>query len=185
MTGGGLYVRGGLNVCPQAAGPLFTRLAAGVPAGGRRFRRLRPGSAGGDGEKRVREHGQGDVPVPGAVLADLVVVQAGLVLGLAEAVLDGPPGPGDGGEFRQCDRAGRPAAEESQLKVAFLARVQGPAGQQPVPGAGGGEQRPVVKPGSLGPVCAAQPLPGLRRSTVSTTPRSWTLLPSAASCAKN
>jgi hypothetical protein len=34
---------------------------------------------------------KGDVPVPGAVLADLVVVQAGLVLGLAEAVLNRPP----------------------------------------------------------------------------------------------
>jgi len=33
------------------------------------------------------EHGKGGVPVPGAVLADLVVVQAGLVLGLGEAVL--------------------------------------------------------------------------------------------------
>ena len=46
---------------------------------------------GGDGEERVGEHGQGDVPVPGPVAADLVVVQAGLVLRLAEAVLSRPP----------------------------------------------------------------------------------------------
>jgi hypothetical protein len=39
----------------------------------------------------VGEHGQGDVPVPGPVAADLVVVQAGLVLGLGEAVLIRPP----------------------------------------------------------------------------------------------
>jgi hypothetical protein len=42
-----------------------------------------PGRPGG-GEERVREHGQGEVPVPGAVAADLVMVQAGLVLGLGE-----------------------------------------------------------------------------------------------------
>ena len=34
-----------------------------------------PGRSGGDGEERVREHRQGDVPVPGAVVADLEVVQ--------------------------------------------------------------------------------------------------------------
>ena len=48
------------------------------------------GSMRGDGEERVGEHGQGDVPVPGAVAADLVVVQAGLALGFGEAVLDSP-----------------------------------------------------------------------------------------------
>jgi hypothetical protein len=36
-----------------------------------------------------REHGQCGVPVPGVVAADLVVVQAGLVLGGLEAFLDG------------------------------------------------------------------------------------------------
>ena len=38
-----------------------------------------------------REHGQCGVPVPGVVAADLVVVQAGLVLGGLEAFLDRPP----------------------------------------------------------------------------------------------
>jgi hypothetical protein len=33
----------------------------------------------------VREHGQGDVPVPGAAAADLIVIEPGLVLGLGEA----------------------------------------------------------------------------------------------------
>ena len=110
----------------------------------------------------MREHGQGDVPVPGAVLADLVVVQAGLVLGLGEAVLDSPPGARYGDELGQGDRAGRLAAEERQLKLAFLARAQGPADQQPVPGAAGADQRPVVQPRPLGPVGAAQPLPPAR-----------------------
>jgi hypothetical protein len=35
----------------------------------------------------VGEHGQGGMAVPGPVLADLVVVRAGLALGLGEAVL--------------------------------------------------------------------------------------------------
>lgn len=61
---GGAYVLGGAKRCPQASGPLFRWGARG-------------GGAGGDGEERVREHRQGDVPVPGAVTADLVVVQAG------------------------------------------------------------------------------------------------------------
>jgi hypothetical protein len=99
MSGGGLYVLGGAKICPQAAGPLFYRLAVVVPAG----RRLGPGGVRGDGEERVGEHGQGDVPVPGAVAAGLVVVQAGLALGFGEAVLDSPararcrgePGEGD------------------------------------------------------------------------------------------
>lgn len=36
---------------------------------------------GGDRIERGGEHGQGDVPVPGVVTADLVVVQLDLVLG--------------------------------------------------------------------------------------------------------
>jgi hypothetical protein len=68
MNGGGAYVLGGAKRCPQASGPLFRR-------GG-------PGGPGGDGEERVRQHRQGDVPVPGAVAADLVVIEPGFVLGL-------------------------------------------------------------------------------------------------------
>ena len=82
MNFGGAYVLGGAKRCPQVSGPLFAGLAAAAcPACG-------PGGPGGDGEERVRDHGQGDVPVPGAVLADLVVVKAGFVFRLAEAVLD-------------------------------------------------------------------------------------------------
>ena len=43
-----------------------------------------------DGQERQRDHGQGDVPVPGRVLADLVVVQADLALGLFEGLLNLP-----------------------------------------------------------------------------------------------
>jgi hypothetical protein len=92
MNVGGAYVLGGAKICPQESGPLFTGVAASGRAGRERVRRSgRPHCAGGDGEEGVREHGQGDVPVPGAVLADLVMVQAGLVLGFAEAVLNRPP----------------------------------------------------------------------------------------------
>jgi hypothetical protein len=45
----------------------------------------------GDGQERQRDHGQGDVPVPGRILADLIVVQPDLALGLLEGLLDPPP----------------------------------------------------------------------------------------------
>src|SRR5258707_7788042 len=94
MGCGGLYVLGGANLRPQAAAPLFTGLRAALTAGGRP-RRLPAGPlvAGGDGEERVGEHRQGDVPVPSVPFADLVMIQPGLVLGLGEAVLHFPPGP--------------------------------------------------------------------------------------------
>jgi hypothetical protein len=43
----------------------------------------------------VGEQRKGGVAVPGVIAADLVVVQAGLVLRALEALLDGPAGPGD------------------------------------------------------------------------------------------
>jgi hypothetical protein len=49
----------------------------------------------------VREHRQGDVPVPGGVAADLVVVQVGLALGGPEGLLDRPAAAGDGGQVAQ------------------------------------------------------------------------------------
>jgi hypothetical protein len=104
---------------------------------------------GGDGEERVGEHGQGDVPVPGAVAADLVVVQAGLVLRFREAFLQGAR---HHGELREDNRARRVAAVEGQLEVAFLAGLQGPAGQQPAVVAVGTDQRPVVKTRAFRPV---------------------------------
>ena len=63
------------------------------------------GGTGGDSQERVREHGQGDVPVPGAVPADLIVIQACLVVRLAGTVLDAPPGPGYRDQPGQRDRA--------------------------------------------------------------------------------
>jgi hypothetical protein len=56
------------------------------------------GGAGG-GQMGVVEHRQGDVPVPGGVVTDLIGGQPGLVLGGLEALLDGPPGAGHGDEL--------------------------------------------------------------------------------------
>ena len=48
------------------------------------------GLGAGDGQEGVGQQGQGDVAVPAWPLADLVVVQADLALGLFEAFLDLP-----------------------------------------------------------------------------------------------
>jgi hypothetical protein len=150
MNAGGLYVLGGRKSCPPVSGPLFSRPASRVPTGGKRAW-FRAAGAGGDGEERVRQHRERDVPVPGAVLADLVVVQPGLVLGLGEAVLYRPPGARYGDEFGQSPAARRVAQEIGQLELAFLARAQGPADQQAVIRQRGARQRPVIQPRALGP----------------------------------
>jgi hypothetical protein len=46
----------------------------------------------------LREHRQGDVGVPGATGADLVMVEPGFVLGLLECLFDTPAGSGDRSE---------------------------------------------------------------------------------------
>jgi hypothetical protein len=46
------------------------------------------------------------VGVPGSPVADLVLVETGLVLGLLEAFLDRPAAAGDAGEVEQPDAAG-------------------------------------------------------------------------------
>ena len=94
------------------------------------------------------------MPVPGVVAADLVVVQAGLVLGGLEAFLDRPPGPGHGDQLGQGGAGRGVAGEERQLPAGDRA-----ADQQLTGGAGGGDQRPVIEPGSLGAVAAGQLLP--------------------------
>src|SRR5277367_3053337 len=103
---GGAYVLGGANCCPQGSGPLFTVPGLVVPAGGQLRRPgAGTGGAGGDGEERVGDHGQGGMPVPGPVLADLVVVQAGLALRVSEAVLDPPARSRHRDELGKGDRA--------------------------------------------------------------------------------
>src|ERR1017187_1324102 len=88
--GFGLYVISGRAGCPQVLGPLF-------------------GFAGQDGQERMGEHGQGDMPVPGVVEADLVMVKAGLAFPCLEAFLDGPAGAGDADELAEVFAARVPA----------------------------------------------------------------------------
>lgn len=88
----------------------------------------------GDGEEGVGEHRRGDVAVPGFPFADLVVVQAALVLGCLEAFLDRPPGPGDRDDLFALDRGGVEAQVVGDLGGVF----EGPPRQQG-PGISGGE----------------------------------------------
>src|SRR5947209_13739857 len=43
-----------------------------------------------DHQERRRNHRQRDVPIPGLITANLIVIQAGLVLGGLEGLLNGP-----------------------------------------------------------------------------------------------
>jgi hypothetical protein len=63
------------------------------------------------------------VPVPGVIAADLVVVQAGLVLGGLEAFLDCPPGAGHPDQFGEGVPAGARQVKKacSRSPLAFAA----------------------------------------------------------------
>lgn len=77
------------------------------------------------------QHGQGDVPVPGAVLADLVVVQAGLVLRLGEAVLHSPPRARDRHQLGQ--RAGTRSGLAARCEVSPAQPEKAPKTPPPKP----------------------------------------------------
>ena len=79
-----------------------------------------------DGQVGVRQHGKGDVPVPGVVAADLAVVEPGLVLGCLEALFDGPPVSGYPDQFL-VGRVGRGAEQV----VGEFQLILGVAGQRP------------------------------------------------------
>lgn len=96
---------------------------------------------GGDGEERRGEHGQGDVPVPGLVFADLVVVQAGLVFGEREGFLHAPAGSGDADQFDQGDWGEAVADVVGQ----FGRFADGAADQQCVDIVAGIDQQPVIQ----------------------------------------
>ena len=63
------------------------------------------GLAGGYGQEGVREHGEGDVSMPGFVFADLVLVESDFVLGCPEDFLDGPAGAGHVDQFTESGAA--------------------------------------------------------------------------------
>lgn len=84
------------------------------------------------------------------------MVQAGLVLGGLEALLDRPPGARDLHEAAEGGRVRRMAEVEGQLGGARDAPADQQRGLRP----GRGDQGPVVAALALGPVAAAEPLPG-------------------------
>src|SRR5215831_5927609 len=110
------------------------------------------GRGGGDGEPGVSEHGEGDVPVPGMPEADLVVVEADLVLGRLEALLDRPANADDGDQHVQRS-VGLGVADE----VGELGGVgEGATYEEPVSGAGGVGERPVIEARALGALPAGE-----------------------------
>ena len=116
-------------------------------------------SCGGDhGQERVREHGQGDPPVPGGPPPDLVLVQAGQAFAGLEALLDPPALAGDLDQGGERHRAGGVAPVVGDLTGGVVA-----ADQQPVlPGVGIGGDRdpgPRVQPVALGAGPGGQSLP--------------------------
>ena len=116
------------------------------------------------------------MPVPGVVAADLVVVEAGLVLRRLEVLLDRPAGPGDPDQFLvcRCLRGRTQVVGKFQLAPAVRGerppdqQVAGPSGRfGAVSGQGGGG--PVEDPGPFGAVPAATPLPRLAGACAAST----------------
>jgi hypothetical protein len=121
----------------------------------------------------VGEQGEGDVPVPGVVAADLVLVETDLVLGGLKAFLDGPAGSGDANQVLVGGAGWACAQVVGQLRFdagagLFLGEDLA-ADQQPASPPGGcmvgGVERghgPVVEPFTLGAGTGAATLPGLQ-----------------------
>ena len=120
---------------------------------------------GGHGEG---QHDQGDMAMPAVPGAGLVVVEAKLVLGGLEAVLDGPAMAFDLDQGVDAGPRASPGGEEGQVAIGDVAADEQAAGPQ----AGlafvvfGGVQigqlavGPVMQPGPLGSVARRPPRPG-------------------------
>ena len=91
------------------------------------------------------------------------MIQPGLVLGLGEQSSIAHLAPATATNSARVMPARRVARKYASSSSPFSSGEQGPADQQPVPGAGGGDQRPVVKPRPFRPIGAVQPLPCLLR----------------------
>src|SRR4051794_14387289 len=115
---------------------------------------------GADGEKGVGEHRQGDVPVPGVVQTDLVVVQTDAAFSGFEAFLDRPAGANDPHEFTETLVAWVVAVIESQLAI-----VDRTANQVLMLRKVGIEQYPIIDTETLGADPAGTTLPGMRSQT--------------------
>lgn len=112
---------------------------------------------GADREKGVREHRQGDVPIPGVIEPDLIVIQTDTAFGGFETFLDRPPG------ARNTDQVTEPfgtrivAMIEGQFTV-----IDRTADQILVVGRVRIQQCPVIDAEPLGADPAGATLPGVR-----------------------
>jgi len=120
---------------------------------------------GGHGEG---QHDQSDVAMPAVPGAGLVVVEAELVLGGLEAVLDGPAVAFHLDQGVDAGPGRTPGGEEGQVAIGDVAADQQATGPEARSGlvVFGGVQigqltvGPVMQPGPLGSFAGRQPLPG-------------------------
>ena len=89
----------------------------------------------------MREHGEGDMAVPGVPGANLVMIESYFVLGGSETFFDGPPCSGYVDEFAESGVVRVVAVVESELAV-----VDRSADHVLVVGVRGVDERPVVDP---------------------------------------
>src|SRR3954467_5852993 len=82
------------------------------------------GFVGGGGRQREGQHDQRDVPAPAVPGAGLVVVEAKLVFGRLEAVLDGPAPSFDTDQRLDRGAGGAPGGEEVQGAIGDIAADQ-------------------------------------------------------------
>src|SRR5437588_1911682 len=124
------------------------------------------GSAGlrsHSGQVGPGEQGQRDMPVPGIVAADLILVQPDFLLADLNTALDAPArashldqrfhrgiGPPEG------NVVGEP------LGFGDASANQKPVSPPPLRESHQANQRPIVNPGALGPLATGEPLPGFR-----------------------
>jgi hypothetical protein len=109
----------------------------------------------GDGKECRGEHGQGDVPTPGVIFADPVVIQPGPILGELERLPDSPPGSGDSDQLG--DRHRRAGTADVVDQLAGLGDRT--AYRQQMPVRAGVDKQPVVETIAYAARAARQPLP--------------------------
>jgi hypothetical protein len=109
---------------------------------------------GENSEETLGDHGKGDVPVPGVVEPNLVVVEPDVSFPSLEAFLDGPSGARDPDEFTDGFVARVVAVVESEFAI-----IDGSADQVLVIGVVGVDDRPVIDTVTLRPDSTGASLP--------------------------
>src|SRR5712691_10346602 len=135
ISSSGLFVPSARCDCPQVVGPLFRFVCH-------------------DREEGQGEHGQGDVPVPGVIEADLVVVQSCLAFRCLGRFLDGPAHSGCPDKL-----PGSFFARVITMVVGEFSVINGAPDHVLVTGPSRVEQGPVVNPESFTADAAGPALP--------------------------